>query len=107
MPRASRAASAAAASTARVRVRQHARPGNAGCFRPGAVRGFVRLEEFMPRRSRPERREVVPDARYSSRTVAMFTKKLRTSGKKTTAERIMYEALDLVGQRSNRPPIDL
>lgn len=61
----------------------------------------------MPRRSRPEKREVLPDARYGSRTVAMFTNKVMVSGKKSTAERIMYSALDLVGERTNRNPIDV
>ena len=60
----------------------------------------------MPRRSRPERREVVPDARYSSRTVSMFINKVMYSGKKSTAERVMYDALDLIGERTGRNPID-
>jgi small subunit ribosomal protein S7 len=59
----------------------------------------------MPRRSRPERREVVPDGRYQSRTVAMFINKIMMNGKKSTAERIMYNALDIVGERT-RSPID-
>ena len=60
----------------------------------------------MPRRSRPEKREVAPDARYSSRTVAMFINKIMTRGKKSIAERIMYDALELIGQRTGRSPID-
>jgi len=60
----------------------------------------------MPRRSRPERREVVPDARYSSRTVSMFINKVMYSGKKSVAERVMYDALDLIGERTGRNPID-
>ena len=52
----------------------------------------------MPRRSRPEKREVVPDARYSSRSISMFINKIMTRGKKSTAERIMYDALDLIGR---------
>lgn len=60
----------------------------------------------MPRRSRPERREVVPDAKFSSRTVSMFINKVMLSGKKSTAERVMYDALNLVGERTGRNPID-
>jgi small subunit ribosomal protein S7 len=60
----------------------------------------------MPRRSRPEKREVVPDARYSSRSVSMFINKIMTRGKKSTAERIMYDALDLIGEHTSRNPID-
>jgi small subunit ribosomal protein S7 len=60
----------------------------------------------MPRRSRPERREVTPDARFSSRTVSMFINKIMYSGKKSVAERVMYDALDLIGERTGRNPID-
>jgi small subunit ribosomal protein S7 len=60
----------------------------------------------MPRRSRPEKREVVPDARYSSKTVAMFINKVMLSGKKSTAERVMYDAMDLIGERTGRNPLD-
>lgn len=60
----------------------------------------------MPRRSRPEKREIAPDARYSSRSVAMFINKIMTRGKKGTAERIMYDALNLIGERTNRNPLD-
>ena len=60
----------------------------------------------MPRRSRPEKREVIPDPRYASPTVAMFVNKVMENGKKSTAERIMYDALNLVGERTGRAPMD-
>jgi len=49
---------------------------------------------------------VVPDAKFSSRTVSMFINKVMLSGKKSTAERVMYDALNLVGERTGRNPID-
>ena len=61
----------------------------------------------MPRRSRPEKREVLPDARYNSRTVAMFVNKIMQRGKKSTAERIMYDALTRMEQQTNRNPLDI
>ncbi len=61
----------------------------------------------MPRRSRPEKREVLPDARYNSRTVAMFINKIMQRGKKSTAERIMYDALTRLEQQTNRSPLDI
>lgn len=60
----------------------------------------------MPRRSRPAKREVLPDARYQNRTVAMFINKIMERGKKSTAERIMYDALERLGQQTNRNPVD-
>ena len=61
----------------------------------------------MPRRSRPERRAITPDPRYNSRTVAMFTNKLMERGKKSTAERIMYDALGRLEQQTSRNPLDV
>ena len=60
----------------------------------------------MPRRNRPERREVLPDARYHSRTVAMFINKIMQRGKKSTAERIMYDALARLENQTSRNPLD-
>lgn len=60
----------------------------------------------MPRRNRPEKREVLPDAKYQSRNIAMFTNKLMARGKKSTAERIMYAAMDRLAEQTNRNPLD-
>jgi small subunit ribosomal protein S7 len=49
---------------------------------------------------------MVPDARFASRNISMFINKVMERGKKSTAERIMYDALDLVGERTNRSPVD-
>src|SRR5918997_5374768 len=60
----------------------------------------------MPRRNRPEKREIVPDAKYASKTVSMFINKVMVDGKKSTAERIMYGALGLIEERTGRAPMD-
>ncbi|HNS51047.1 MAG TPA: 30S ribosomal protein S7 [Anaerolineae bacterium] len=61
----------------------------------------------MSRRNRPEKREIIPDIRFNSALVAEFIAKLMTSGKKSTAQRIMYDAIDLVETRSKRPGLDM
>lgn len=61
----------------------------------------------MSRRNRPEKREIVPDIRFSSPLVAEFIAKLMTSGKKSTAQRIMYEAIDLVEARAKRSGLEM
>lgn len=58
----------------------------------------------MPRSSRPNRRSLPPDSRYSSPLVTRFINNLVTRGKRSTAERLFYEAMDLVGQRSGEDP---
>ena len=61
----------------------------------------------MPRRARKFKREILPDMKYGSRTVTMFTNKIMERGKKSTAERIVYGALDQVERRTGRPPLDV
>src|SRR5947209_14147272 len=74
----------------------------------GRIGPYGRVEKQpMPRRARVVRREVVPDARYQSKTVAMFINKLMLNGKKSTAERIMYDAFERIGEQARRNPLDL
>ncbi len=61
----------------------------------------------MPRRARVVRRDIPPDPRYGSRNLSMFINKIMERGKKSTAERIVYDALDRVEQQTHRPPLDL
>ncbi|HCI81352.1 MAG TPA: 30S ribosomal protein S7 [Ktedonobacter sp.] len=61
----------------------------------------------MPRRRRVVRRPEVPDARYKSRNVARFMNKLMLDGKRSLAERIVYDAFDLIEARQKRSPLDV
>ncbi|MPZ22308.1 MAG: 30S ribosomal protein S7, partial [Dehalococcoidia bacterium] len=61
----------------------------------------------MPRRGNAERRKVAPDPRHGSVSVQMFINKLMTRGKKSTAERMVYGALELVEERVHRPAVDV
>ena len=61
----------------------------------------------MPRRYRPPRRKIIPDARYSSVLVAHFINKIMRGGKKSTATRIMYDAMDIVGEQMKRQPLEV
>jgi small subunit ribosomal protein S7 len=55
----------------------------------------------MPRRGAAPRRELMPDPVYKSVLVTQLTNKILMHGKKSTAESIVYEALELVGQRTD------
>ena len=59
----------------------------------------------MPRRARPIKREISPDARYHSITVAKLINKLMTGGKKRTAEGIVYDALQSLEQQVSKDPV--
>ena len=59
----------------------------------------------MPRRARPEKRELIPDAKFRSATVARLITKVMLNGKKRTAERIVYGALELLAQQVQKDPV--
>jgi len=59
----------------------------------------------MPRRREVPKREVLPDPVYGSQLVTKFVNVVMRSGKKTVAERILYDALDIVRERSGDDPL--
>src|SRR5437764_104581 len=63
--------------------------------------------QIVPRRKRAVRRPDVPDAKYKSRNVARFTNKLMLSGKRSLAERILYDAFTAIEVRQKRAPLDV
>ena len=58
----------------------------------------------MPRRGKVVRRPTPPDARYNSVWVQIMINKVMKDGKKSTAERIVYNALGQVGERTKEDP---
>ena len=61
----------------------------------------------MSRRKKSVKRPVLPDARYDSQTVSKFINVLMYEGKKSTAERIFYAAMDLVENRTSQPGVNI
>lgn len=61
----------------------------------------------MPRRYRPERRVVEPDLVYNSTLLAAFINNVMKRGKKSTAQRLVYDALELVRERTGREPLEV
>ena len=61
----------------------------------------------MPRRIAPEKREVLPDPVYNSQLLSKFINVIMKDGKKSVAERILYDALDIVGERSGEDPLKI
>ena len=58
----------------------------------------------MARRRRSEKRVISPDLRYSDSVIAKFINCLMWKGKKTIAQDIVYEALDLASSKLQREP---
>ena len=61
----------------------------------------------MPRRAEIQVREPTPDPVYNSQLVTQVINRVMSHGKKSTAERIVYGALDRVGQKTNKPPVEV
>lgn len=59
------------------------------------------------RRNRAERRPVTPDPRYNSQVVSKFMNNLMERGKKSLAARIIYDAFDIIEERTKRPPLEV
>jgi small subunit ribosomal protein S7 len=61
----------------------------------------------MSRRRRPERREILPDPQFGSKVLSKFMNNLMYGGKKSTAEKIVYDSLRSVQDRLKREPIEI
>lgn len=62
----------------------------------------------MPRKGPIEkRRKVEPDSKFKSTQIQRFINRILQRGKKSVAQRIIYDAFDIVKQRSNQDPIDI
>ena len=61
----------------------------------------------MSRRHRAEKRQVLPDPRYKDLVLSKFMNMIMLDGKKSAAERIVYGALDIAGDRAKRDSVEL
>jgi small subunit ribosomal protein S7 len=61
----------------------------------------------MPRRARAAIRPIEQDSEHRSRLVQQVINKVMSDGKKAVAERIVYDALAIVGERTGRPPVEV
>ncbi len=61
----------------------------------------------MSRRNKPEKRQISPDVRYHNVDLQNFINRVIKRGKKSLATRLVYDALDLIEERSKRDPIEV
>lgn len=59
----------------------------------------------MPRRREVPKREVTPDPKYNSVLVSKFINGLMLKGKKSTAQTIFYDAMDIIEKRAKEEPV--
>ncbi len=60
----------------------------------------------MPRRAAAQIRPIEPDPIHRSRLVSQVVNKVMLDGKKSTAEKIVYDALAIIGERTGKDPVE-
>jgi small subunit ribosomal protein S7 len=61
----------------------------------------------VPRRAEIQPRPIISDPIYENQLVTQLINRVMTRGKKSVAEHIVYSALDRVGERTGRPPVEV
>jgi small subunit ribosomal protein S7 len=61
----------------------------------------------MSRRSSNKKRPVPPDPIYNSRLLSMTIRRIMRSGKQSLAARIIYDAMEIIGERTGNAPIEV
>lgn len=61
----------------------------------------------MPRRGKVPKRIVLPDVKYNNEKLAKFINKVMQDGKKSKAERIVYDMMDRIQEQTKRDPIEV
>lgn len=61
----------------------------------------------MSRRNKPEKREILPDARFQSVSLQNFINRVIRDGKKSVATTVVYDAMDIIEERAKRSGIEV
>ena len=61
----------------------------------------------MPRKGSVPKRDVLPDPVYHSKTVTKFINKVMLSGKKSVAERVVYDAFETIRAKTGKDPLEV
>ena len=61
----------------------------------------------MPRKGPVAKRDVLPDPMYNSKLITKLINKLMIDGKRGTAQQILYNAFDLIKERSGKEPMEV
>ena len=61
----------------------------------------------MPRKGAVPKRDVLPDPVYHSKTVTKFINKVMLSGKKSVAQKVVYDAFDTIADKTGKDPLEV
>jgi small subunit ribosomal protein S7 len=59
------------------------------------------------RKAKPKTRIILPDPKFNDVLVTQFVNNMMMGGKKSTAYRLFYEAMDIVAEKTNEDPLDV
>lgn len=59
------------------------------------------------RRTKPEKREIIPDIRYNNTNIQVLINHVLKQGKKSTATRIVYNAMDIIEDKLKKNPVEV
>ncbi|NMA12607.1 MAG: 30S ribosomal protein S7 [Chloroflexi bacterium] len=59
------------------------------------------------RRTKPEKREIVPDVRYNSQVVTNLINRIMRNGKRSTATRLVYNAMDILSEKTGKDGLEV
>jgi small subunit ribosomal protein S7 len=61
----------------------------------------------MPRRREVPERITIPDSKYNNKLISKFIKSMMRDGKKSIAEKMLYDAFDIIEKRTNESPVKI
>lgn len=61
----------------------------------------------MPRKGSVPKRDVLPDPVYHNKTVTKFINKVMLSGKKSVAQRVVYDAFEIIRDKTGKDPLEI
>ncbi|TAM57804.1 30S ribosomal protein S7 [bacterium] len=61
----------------------------------------------MPRKGPVPKRQILPDPRFNSKMLARFINKIMVGGKKSVAEKLTYDAFEVIQEKMARDPMDV
>ncbi len=61
----------------------------------------------MARRNRPEKRTIKPDPVYKKEIITQLINKILWKGKKSISEKVVYDCMDILGEKTKENPIDI
>ena len=71
------------------------------------IKQYLKEDKKMPRRGNVPKRDVLPDPMYNNKVVSKLINQIMLDGKKGTAQKIVYDAFKIMGDKLNMDPIEI